>query len=478
MAFPQQARILWFGTAASIPAGWSRDTAFDDKFVQGALADILGTGGAATHQHDLDHTHIGDVHTHDFSSNTPLITGTKVRRTGPELITFAAHGHVTETSEGTAIEYGTDSQTVDAGSLDPENITAIVLAPDAPGIGIPQTAAIWSDTSVMPVDFLFADGSGLTTDLRNRFVKGAAPAGNGGGVGGSASHVHTVPSSGAHSHTEVNHGHAPKFSGTVAFTFNATAFNQVVDFMSGSHHRVEIDSAAAGAVSSSDMALSSASVEPAHVELGCYQQVNAMEQQTPHGGIVIFVGADAEIPLGWLKCDGSQGTPDLDAMWIKNANTEGAIGTSGGSATHTHDADTSHTHTHPGTHDHGSSVTVENFSFPGNGTLLSKAPEVPDKDHTHTWTVTGTTPTMGAETPTTDAVSGYPPFVKAFFVKRVKSPSVLDEDFCIVDSDTVDAVVGLSSSEQVCLAMADDRPVEIAAEANANVCVVDEDVQE
>lgn len=56
-------------------------------------------------------------------------------------------------------------------------------------------------------------------------------------------------------------------------------------------------------------------------------------------------GTLADIPDGWVLCDGNNGTPDLRYKFIWGAGAEGDIGVSGGFSEHDHNF-TSNTHNH------------------------------------------------------------------------------------------------------------------------------------
>jgi hypothetical protein len=58
------------------------------------------------------------------------------------------------------------------------------------------------------------------------------------------------------------------------------------------------------------------------------------------GIIVMWGGLVANIPVGWVLCNGLNGTPDLSNRFIKG--TSGNPGATGGSATHTHAAHADH----------------------------------------------------------------------------------------------------------------------------------------
>jgi hypothetical protein len=73
----------------------------------------------------------------------------------------------------------------------------------------------------------------------------------------------------------------------------------------------------------------------------------------PSGGIIIWSGAQANIPSGWVLCNGSNNTPDLRSRFIMGAGGVYNVGSTGGSAdaiavahTHTGTTSTSGSHTH------------------------------------------------------------------------------------------------------------------------------------
>ena len=56
----------------------------------------------------------------------------------------------------------------------------------------------------------------------------------------------------------------------------------------------------------------------------------------PAGGIIMWSGAVASIPIGWFLCDGQNGTPDLRNRFVVGAGDTYGPGMSGGAATHSH----------------------------------------------------------------------------------------------------------------------------------------------
>lgn len=62
---------------------------------------------------------------------------------------------------------------------------------------------------------------------------------------------------------------------------------------------------------------------------------------TPSGVITMWSGAVADIPSGWLLCDGANGTPNLVGKFIRGGATAGATG---GSTTTSSNGGHSHGH--------------------------------------------------------------------------------------------------------------------------------------
>ena len=84
--------------------------------------------------------------------------------------------------------------------------------------------------------------------------------------------------------------------------------------------------------------------------------------RVPTGGIILWSGAQAAIPTGWLLCDGTSGTPNLRDRFVVGAGSAYSVGATGGSAdaivvSHTHTA----TVTDPG-HSHSFQKAFASFS--------------------------------------------------------------------------------------------------------------------
>jgi len=54
------------------------------------------------------------------------------------------------------------------------------------------------------------------------------------------------------------------------------------------------------------------------------------------GGIIMWSGAVVDIPLGYVLCDGANGTPDLRDKFLVGAGNGYAVGANGGNVNHNH----------------------------------------------------------------------------------------------------------------------------------------------
>lgn len=73
-------------------------------------------------------------------------------------------------------------------------------------------------------------------------------------------------------------------------------------------------------------------------------------EEVKAGHIRPYHGLIANIPAGWVLCNGSNGTPDLREVFPKGAPAGQEAGATGGSATHTHAGHSSHVFTQPTSH--------------------------------------------------------------------------------------------------------------------------------
>lgn len=91
----------------------------------------------------------------------------------------------------------------------------------------------------------------------------------------------------------------------------------------------------------------------------------------PLGAIIMWDGLESEIPDGWIKCDGTNGTPNLIDKFIMGTNTESSIGNTGGRSSVILTESTMPKHRHAfatnqdGSHSHAFEVSRHSYSFAG-----------------------------------------------------------------------------------------------------------------
>lgn len=123
-----------------------------------------------------------------------------------------------------------------------------------------------------------------------------------------------------------------------------------------------------------------------------------LNDMVPIKGIIPFFDVVANIPSNYVLCDGNNGTPDLNAKFIRGTTVDGEIGLVGGATTHVHDfVGNGHSHDAISTHDCPGSGGIEALSVQPGGEVI----------------------TNDAASGVTDSGSSIPPLVKMLFIMRL-----------------------------------------------------------
>jgi len=417
MPIPSNGRIFWTGTHAGVPSGWTRDTNFDDRFVQGANGDVEpGTnGGAATHVH----TSVAHNHTQSQHDHTLAVRGTSGSRVvAAGLVSAAvgiAHGHNKSAPIATATNQ-TATPTINATAAKPIFTRVIIIKPNDALQDIPVDGIVLANSDVSDTDLKITDGLNSTTDLDGDFLHGMTTGGDGGGTGGSANHNHTSP---AHNHTQDAHNHGAGSSGA-ASGFNP--FHQTGGQQAS--HRTHAHTITYGNTTATNqataMSVDNASSEPAFIELLGIQNKGAGVVEAPVGVIIAYVGNINTIPSPWKLCNGASGTPDCQGRQIKVTKTVGNIGNTGGANTHTHTSP-SHNHTQD-SHTHSlSTATGTPFAAVRSGRT---GPSAAITGHRHTWSHGSTVATNTAKVATMSTDDIRYLYREVLFIMLVNEPTV------------------------------------------------------
>lgn len=138
----------------------------------------------------------------------------------------------------------------------------------------------------------------------------------------------------------------------------------------------------------------------------------------PIGSIIIWSGESVTIPVGWQKCNGLNGTPDLFNKFVMGATADSDIDTTGGATTHLHTLASTGDGT-IGSHDHTLSGSV---GAGGTGTLyygVDGLPATSGHDHTFSGNTGNTTDTHSHSLPDTNSASSYPPYTTYYYIMRI-----------------------------------------------------------
>ena len=128
-------------------------------------------------------------------------------------------------------------------------------------------------------------------------------------------------------------------------------------------------------------------------ETGTLALVSQLTSSFPSGGIIMWSGAEGDIPSGWVLCNGQNSTPDLRNRFVVGAGTGSnySVGDTGGSndatlVSHSHGSGNYGTN-NTGGHSHGTNNTGDHTHGSGNYGTNNTG------DHTHRW---GTDDNLGA----------------------------------------------------------------------------------
>ena len=411
--------INWIGTLASIPADWllcdganSTPNLLGKYLLSVGAAENPGaTGGTTTHTHSSPaHGHTQDTHSH---------TGTIAAITNPSITasndTTVAHGYHTHpyTIGSTVATNQTAAITTDTASNDPPYYkVAPIIDNSVAGVKYPATSLIFWGQSTLPLGWSLCDGSGGTPDLRGKFLKCVDSAENPGSTGGSATHTHTGNS---HNHTQDGHTHSGTSDGPNSTAVGFKYFDRPAYGASQSHtHSISAASTVA-TNQSANVTLDTINGEPTFKKLLILKNTGIANR--PKYAIVEWTGTIANIPLGYILCDGNNGTPNMLDYFVKGANDSSEIGNAGGSSVHNHTA-SSHNHTQDG-HTHTVSATAsssQEWVYGGSAYYYSAV------NHGHPDSSSGSTIATNQATTITisncSSQANYPPYYKVAYIMQ------------------------------------------------------------
>jgi len=230
--------IIWAGTLAAIPAGWSLCDSGDgrpdlrSRFIRGVNTNVTEpgtTGGTATHLHtetaQAAHSHTMDnaaAHFHTFSAFTWTHThndeyGLIGTDTTILLQTDTHAGDHTHANSNTIDTHnhnpmgddGSHAHTVVVASSLPAYYDVAYIINDGGATSIPANGiVVWTGLLAnIPVGYNQCDGGDTRPNMLSKFLRGSNAGVDPGGGGGSDTHTHTDQNAGAHSaHSQTSAG--------------------------------------------------------------------------------------------------------------------------------------------------------------------------------------------------------------------------------------------------------------------------------
>jgi hypothetical protein len=409
MAAPAGVSVLWIGTHAGIPSGWSRVTAYDGLYLKGAAAGVvtgagLGTGGATTHTgHTVDaHTHTqnhahnaantgGPNATQNANSSSPDNTGTTSAHTHGGSGTINSVSQSTNAANTTSFGSGSTGE--------PAHREYILIESDGTGDYEPNMVGFINGA---------APSGWTTTTASFQHVKIAATSGNGGATGSAVSHNHSY----SHNHTSQSHNHGTS-GGIQGTSGNSSQFTAGGNLVANASHWHDLGSTSSNQdhdANTSSATSGSTTVQPPYVNLRPITP-NSTLDTVPSGFIGMWTGDIASLPGGWERyATGNE-------RYLRAATS--SLGSTGGSANHQHFG-ASHSHSQQ-TNSH--SITTQQPSSTTT-TIGASTPSVTvaTSTHTHTMSVSSSTTSGSTSVSTSSAADGEPPHRTIFYIELTVIP--------------------------------------------------------
>lgn len=173
---------------------------------------------------------------------------------------------------------------------------------------------------------------------------------------------------------------------------------------------------------------------------GCDSVIDltSSDSRVPSGIIAMWSGSSSNIPLGWLLCNGDNGTPDLRNRFIVGAGASYSPGNTGGSdsVTLTINQIAAHTHSHnfsisldnitcsaSGEHDHEIPMAINEGTYgtwPMKARTSSHSEAKTASSGSHTHTITGSGSLSGSISSTGGGQSheNRPPYYALCFIMK------------------------------------------------------------
>jgi len=380
--------FIWPGTNASVPSGWVRETAIDDRYPFATSAeDVAGLhDGSATHTHRVTRgAHALTSSPGDYAV-TAAATGTKY------ACALSTHNHAVFTATAGQYDSGYTSN-------NPRHVDVIFIKPaNGSQTGVPAGAWAFYGGASVPANWSMPEAA-KDILIRSSVASGDAV-------------LTPIGSNDPHAHTSA-HSHGNK-SSSLSSSGTSVLYPTGIVKVAAVHTHAHTVS-----LGSFDPGMGSAASEPGWQKNAVIQNDSGLPD-LPDQVRALFLGLMADIPENW-----SLVTITNDYAFMKGASSTGETGNVGGQVDFSHvHAGVSH-----GSSDHDLTASLANVSCADAGTN-----SVSDAGHHHSWTVGAATDTIGDPTQSTVP---YPPCIYVLLIEYA-APSGI--------SITLDVAVAVSSA--------------------------------
>lgn len=259
---------------------------------------------------------------------------------------------------------------------------------------------------------------GIDAYIQDMFVMGANTNGASNTAVGAHSHKHTYSSvTGNNSVSHTHTGDTGNFSGSTGRITHVQTANKTVAVANHSHTGNQNTESSAPSPLTHTHTMNDAGYGDSRPPyIGLHWIKTSVDAACPIGGIIMFDNPLANLPTGFVICDGLNGTPDMHDQFVYGAQNDAGVGVPGGSLTHSHTAsvqsDGAHTHT----------LAAGTGWASGNETVASDYGGTAAMANNHSHSGTATLPSDGAHTHSVSnvsSVSNLPTYLSLYFAMRI-----------------------------------------------------------
>jgi len=214
-AVPDDGVIFWYSDTLPVGSNWDWYTGADARLIRGADTGANGgvTGGTATHEHVVDHTHSTVGHTHQGTASNPSHCnrdGTIPSGNAHASECYHTHQVYFNSTNLTSASYTGSAGSADTGIVPLHKKVRLIQNVSGNAVALP-VGAILPSLSLTSAP----RGWSMKTALQDYFIRGTGTNSEVGTSAGANSHSHALSNSHTHSDTTGAHTHTGSTSANI-----------------------------------------------------------------------------------------------------------------------------------------------------------------------------------------------------------------------------------------------------------------------